>query len=277
MKPWLTTLAAALVAVALWGTAAEAHRPNVKSHLLGAGADDLTIFEVLPQPPGWIKLAMNAAPPGGALVLTVQVKKSPTDIGAVEVWTFPLPAVTNARLYQWPFARDLKNQDHVEITAVELQDKQGATIAELGSTVPPTGGMPGRYIMSAPLVYLLDSTSPVGYTRGGDTTLLPDGRWTVGFDALRDRMTNAHLNNTGNYAEISYLLNGVPKVARITFDVRSGKAEPAGRPVLRLGLKPGDHIAVRSVDVFDSSNRKFATIGVRIGLSGDYPEEVPLP
>src|SRR5262249_42797845 len=240
MKSWLTYFSTALVAIALIGTTAEAHRANVKTHLLGEDADDLTILQVLPQPPGWIKLAMHHAPLGGTLELTVQVKKSPTDIGPVEVWKFPFPTV-NAAMYRWPFARDLKNQDHVEIQAVELRSKSGATVAELGATVPADSGrMPGRDIMSAPLVYGLDSTSPVGYTRGGDTTLKPNGIWSVGFDALRDRTTNEHLNNEGNYAEMQYLQNGVAKVARITFAVRSGKAVPYGRPILDLGLKAGD-------------------------------------
>jgi hypothetical protein len=219
---------------------------------------------------------MNHAPLGGTLVLRLQVKKSPTDVGPIEVWTYSFPTV-NARTYEWPFARELRNQDHIEIKAVDLYDARGAPIAELGSTVPGPHRIPGVFIMSAPLVYMLDSTSTVGYTRGGDTTLSPDGRWTVGFDALRDRVSNTHLNNEGNYAEIEYVLNGVHNVARLTFDVRSGKAEPAGRPHLNLPLKPGDLIAVRRVDVFDKCGIKFATMGVRIGESGHYPSAVPLP
>src|SRR5262249_25937137 len=132
-------------------------------------------------------------------------------------------------------------------------------------------------IMSAPLVYVLDSTSPVGYTRGGDTTLKPNGIWSVGFDALRDRTTNEHLNNEGNYAEMQYLQNGVAKVARITFAVRSGKAVPSGGRTRHRGLQAGDLIGVRSVGVFDQRGVRSATIGVGMGLWGDYPEEVPLP
>jgi hypothetical protein len=178
--------------------------------------------------------------------------------------------VLGSQLQQFDLGIPVVSQDKLEVQSLEVLDADQTTvIATVGSTI----GLVNKPILTWPLVYVVDSPSNVCFTRGGDTFVFPNGKWTVGFDALRVCGTQDHLNNTGNRAEIEYRVNGGAWVVdSLTFDVQSGKSRPNGRPGKYLTFNQLDRLEIKRVEVFDSLGRKFATMGVRMGSQGHYRE-----
>jgi hypothetical protein len=262
-------IAAALLTVLL-AAPAYAHRPNIKAELRDVTTGQVGTLQVVPRPPAHVQLDMTNAPRNGQLVMTFRLNAVP-----IGQHTYQLNG-SGSRLQSWPLGVGVE-PDVLEVSDIRLLDQGGHTVAVISSLVPPAGTkLSGQYFMTSALAFVLDTASDVGYTRGGDTTITRDGRFTVGFDALRSRATNEHLNNIGNYAEIEYVVNGgAPIVRRVFFDVRSGKSTPNGRPGTHLHFTPGDVVEVRRVDVFDALDNKFATMGVRIGAQGHYADVVP--
>ena len=256
---------AVAVSVLLLPVAAAAHRAQLKTNLVrvagtGTGGGYL---KLRPARGGFVELEYPGYPIGGKLIIDYRINgaSSPSVV-------YP---ITSSNM-TWRIASGLRDQDKLEISNVRVEDANGATVAVLGSDVAARG----RDVMSSPLVWVVDTLSDVGFTRGGDTILTRSGKWTIGFDALRSRSTAARLNNTGNRAEIEFSVNGGPWVVEsVTFDVQSGKSRPNGRPGKQLPITLYDRVEVRRVDVFDSAGRMFATMGVRMGDQGHYVENVP--
>ena len=251
--------------VLLLPLAASGHRAQLKTNLVrvagtGTGGGYLTLR---PSRGGFVELDYPGYPIGGRLVIDYRINGIPS------------PAISyliESSSAEWRIAPGLRDQDKLEISNVHVIDASGATVAVLGSDLAAHG----RDVVSSPLVWVVDTTSDVGFTRGGDTIFTRTGKWTVGFDALRSRATGLRLDNTANYAEIEFSVNGGPWVVEtITFDVQSGKSRPNGRPGRQFAITPADRVEVRRVDVFDSGGRKFATMGVRMGDQGHYVENVP--
>lgn len=255
-----------LVAAALLATPAQAHRPQVKTNLirLDGNVPNGFLF-VRPTTGGSIALDLPQHPHDGALVIEYRL-----NAGALLTRSYPLAADRQV----WPLGFDTADQDKIELHDVRVVDHLGATVAALGSAKNPRSAN----VLAAPLVWVVDTQSDVGFTRGGDTLLKKNGSWTVGFDALRSRATGDRLNNTGNLAEIEMSINDGPwQVFQVNFDVQSGKSKPGGRPGLRIGFGPNDRVRIRRVDVFDAGGRKFAMLGIRMGKQGHYAESVPTP
>jgi hypothetical protein len=262
----LVRIASVVLAVTTLATPALAHRPQVRTNMIrvDGGLPNGFLF-IRPTTGGSIQLDLPQHPPDGALVIDYRVNGVPL-LGK----TYPLAADRSV----WPMGFATSDQDKLELHDVRVVDHLGNVVAALGSAKNPRSG----HVLSAPLVWVVDTDSDVGFTRGGDTLLKKNGAWSVGFDALRSRATGKHLNNTGNYAEIELSINDGPwQVFQVTFDVQSGKSKPNGRPGLSLGTAPNDRVRIKRVDVFDAAGRKFAMLGIRMGKQGHYLESVPTP
>jgi hypothetical protein len=242
-----------------------AHRAHLKTNLVrvtgtGTGGGYLTVRTARG---GSVKLEFPGYPIGGRLVIDYRINGVP--------WPGVVYPITSSDM-TWRIAAGLRDQDKLEISNPRVEDASGVTVAVLGSDVAARG----RDVVSSPLVWVVDTLSDVGFTRGGDTFLTRGGKWTTGFDALRSRSTGARLNNIGNRAEIEYSVNDGPwMVESVTFDVQSGKSRPNGRPGKQLPITRYDRVEVRRVDVFDAAGHMFATTGVRVGNLGHYVENVP--
>jgi hypothetical protein len=205
---------------------------------------------------------------------------SPPKLGFIE-FSYRLKDVVGIKYYsldslgselqQFDLGIPVVSQDKIEVRSLRVVDStQLFVIAEVGQII----GLATKPVLTWPLVYVVGSPSSVCFTRGGDTFLYPNGKWSVGFDALRECGSNNKLNNSGNYAEIEYQLNDGPWIVdTVEFDVLSGKSRPNGRPGKHLEFHVLDKLLVKRVDVFDSSNQKFATMGVRMGSQGHYREQ----
>ena len=244
--------------------AAHAHRAQVKANILRLSGSPWTGFLLIkPAGEGRIQLDLPDHPPSGSLVIDYRVNGLPRP-----GMSYPLSSDRQT----WPLGFTTSDQDKVEINDVRVLDHSGNVVGVIGSENQARG----RDVFSAPLVWVVDTMSDVGFTRGGDTVLSRKGAWSVGFDALRSRSTGDRLNNAGNYAEIEASINNGPwQVFSVAFDVASGKSRPRGRPGIPLPMSIGDRVKVRRVDCFDSGGRKFATLGIRMGKQGHYLEAVP--
>jgi hypothetical protein len=261
-----TLLLALMLAGATLVAPAHAHRSQLKSNLIRIDGDHPNGFLLMrPTSGGRISLDLRNHPPDGALVVDYRVNGV-----LLPGKTYPLVADKQT----WSLGFVTQDQDKVEIQDVRVLDHLGNVVAVIGAANKPRGA----HVIEAPLVWVVDTASDVGFTRGGDTLLKKNGAWTVGFDALRSRATGDRLNNTGNHAEIELSVNEGPwQVFSVTFDVQSGKSRPGGRPGRNVGTTPNDRVRIRRVDVFDSGGRKFATLGIRMGKQGHYAELPPPP
>lgn len=243
---------------------AEAHKSFLKATVLRVDGEHEDGFVTMrPTGKGRIDLWLPGAAPGARLLIDYRLNGVPKS-GV----SYALQGARSA----WPLGFDTKDQDKVEVANLRVVDASDQVIAVLGAGEHPRM----LRILSAPLVWVVDTQSDVGFTRGGDTFLSKHGDWTVGFDALRSRATGLRLNNRGNYAQIEVSVNdGAPQVFTVTFDVQSGKSRPNGRPGRDIGTRPGDRVRIRRVEVFDAQGRVFATMGIRMGPQGHYLHELP--
>lgn len=260
-------VAATALGLCLLAGAAHAHRPYLKTYLISAdGQENVAFLEVKPTTGGRVKIDVLEPLPGsgtGTLVMDAVLNRVP-----IAPLTYPIGAgQTRAEL-----GIETANQDKIEITDIRILDDGGNVWAEWGGVAPPFNkSLKGKYLAVTAIVYVADTASDVAFTRGGDTNLLPNGFWTCGFDALRSRATGEHLTNTGNRCEIEFSHNGGPwEVHSVSFDVKSGKSQPSGRPGIHFNFEPGDRVRVKRVEVFDKDGNMFAKIGVRMGSQGRY-------
>lgn len=262
MKSLRIVAAAALLLAS--ASSALAHRPQVRMNLMRLdGVAQDAFLTMTPITGGHVLLSLLGKPVTGQLVIQYRVNgvaKPPV--------SYPIDGLSG----NWPIGFTTADQDKLEIHDVRLVNQDGDVVA-----VPGTGGKArGPKVFAVPLVWVVDTLSDVGFTRGGDTFLSKNGDWTVGFDALRSRATNEHLHNAGNYAEIEMSVNDGPwQVFSVAFDVLSGKSRPNGRPGRNVGFLPGARVRVKRVDVFDAQGNMFATMGIRMGAQGHYLEKVP--
>jgi hypothetical protein len=270
VHPSPSRLAAALLACTLLlPSAAVAHRPYYRSYLIDEGGTrNLAYLEVKPTAQGRVKLYLSESLPGngtGTLVVEAMLNRV-----ALAPLTFSIDSAKGI----WPLGLPTNNQDKLEILDVRILDETGTRWAKWGSVGPPPNkNLRGKYLFVSALTYVMDTASDVAFTRGGDTTLLPNGFWTIGFDALRSRSTGDHLNAQGLYGEIDFSRNGGPvETHSVSFDVRSGKSQPSGRPGLHFDFAPGDVVEVKRVEIFDGAGNLFAKVGIRMGAQGHYVE-----
>lgn len=258
------TTAIAMLVSALLATTAHAHRAQFKTNLMRIDGNRPNGFLLIrPTGGGRVTLDLPQHPPDGTLHIDYRLNGGPFTVAS-----YPLLADRQ----NWPLGFATQDQDKVEVRDVRVVDHLGNVAAVIGSGRTPRSAN----VIEAPLVWVVDTTSDVGFTRGGDTMLKKNGAWSVGFDALRSRATNGRLNNSGNYAEIEFSVDDGPwQVETVTFDVQSGKSKPNGRPGKNLGTNPASRVRIRRVDVFDADGRKFATLGVRMGRQGHYAETLP--
>jgi hypothetical protein len=181
---------------------------------------------------------------------------------APRTYEFPFDVEAGHAAFFQPLDAELIKGDRVEVQSITLLDDVGAAFGTLGA--PPGNRRP---ILMSSVVYVADSPSPVRFSRGGDTNLLPNTSWTkfnAGFDVLLDPH-GERINNSGNHAEIELSVNGAsPQVIVLPFDVKQGKSQPGGRPATRLPFTKEDAIEVRRLDLFDPDGHRFATLGMKI-------------
>ena len=157
--------------------------------------------------------------------------------------------------------------DRVEVVAVDLLDQDGVRFGTIG--VPPGTRTP---ILSSALVYVIDSTSPIRFSRGGDTRLKlrDDGNFNSGFDTLLDP-TGKEITSPGVTVELQVVRNGTPQLYSYSYDIVHGRSVPDGRPVVQLGFLITDTIEVQRLDVFDDTHERFATLGLKINAPARKP------
>jgi hypothetical protein len=150
--------------------------------------------------------------------------------------------------------------DLVEIIAVDLFDQGGVRFATMGAS--PGTRTP---VITSSLIYVTDSTSPIRFSRGGDTRLKlrDDGNFNSGFDTLLDP-SGKEITHPGVIVELQLVRNGVPELHSYSYDIRRGRSVPNGRPVVHLGLQITDNVEVQRLDVFDNTHTRFSTLGIKI-------------
>jgi len=158
-------------------------------------------------------------------------------------------------------AQDLFKGDLVELIDVDLVDPNGVQFGVLG--VPAGTRIP---IYKSALVYVIDSLSPIHFSRGGDSRLKlrDNGNLNTGFDGLRDdqgdRITSPQVK-----VEIVIVRNGgAPELHFYQYDIVRGRSVPNGRPHVDLGLDVNETVEVRRLDVLDNAGNRFATMGLKI-------------
>jgi len=157
--------------------------------------------------------------------------------------------------------RDLFKGDLIELVSVGLWDAQDRRFGVLGAL--PGAQLP---ILRSGVVFVVDTTSAIRFSRGGDTLvrLRDDGYMNSGFDKLLDS-AGAKIDAPGVRVEIELSVNGgAPEVRSYDYDITRGRSREGGRPHTYLGLDISDEVEVRRIDIFDGEGNRFATLGVKI-------------
>jgi len=157
-------------------------------------------------------------------------------------------------------SQSLYKGDLVEVVDVDLLDQGGIQFGAIG--VPAGTRTP---ILSSSLIYVTGSTSPIRFSRGGDTRLKlrDDGNFNSGFDTLLDT-TGREITHPGVSVELQIVRNGASELRSYSYDILHGRSVPNGRPVVQLGFQVSDTVEVQRLDVFDNAHTRFATLGLRI-------------
>ena len=150
--------------------------------------------------------------------------------------------------------------DRVAVTSVDVFDQDGIRFGTFG--VPPGARSP---IISSSLIYAVESTSVVRFSKGGDTRLKlrDNGNFNSGFDTLLDP-SGQRIMHPGVRVELDLVRNGVPFPFAYTYDIVRGRSVPDGRPVAEIGLAMTETVEVKRLDVFDNTHKRFATLGMKI-------------
>lgn len=146
---------------------------------------------------------------------------------------------------------DLIRFDLVEIHGAVVKNSEGVSFGTMGLKLPGTP-------LSSAIIQVQNTPSPITLapTRDADTKITANGgELSLRLDQILPPDT------TNNRVEVEYAVNGgAPVVFSKHFDIVQGIAlvkEP-------LGLATGDIVEVLRIDVYDSNNNRFATLGVRI-------------
>jgi hypothetical protein len=194
--------------------------------------------------------------PGNLLRLALRVNGVPTQVEL----PFDIRKGKGAVRSRITPAQTLYKGDLVELVSVELLDQVGTRFGAIG--VPPGTRTP---ILSSSLIYVVDSTSPIRFSRGGDTRLkLRDsGNFNTGFDTLLDAAGEA-ISHPGVTVQLDLVRDGVPAPFSYSYDIVHGRSVPDGRPVVHIGLAVTESVEVQRLDVNDSALTRFATLGLKI-------------
>jgi hypothetical protein len=216
----------------------------------GGGKLTLSLHEL--RTPEGVKL--NA--PGNELRLSLRVNGVPKSV------VLPFAIVKGEATVRSAItpAQPLFKGDVVEVVGVDLVDQGGIRFGTIG--VPAGTRTP---IVTSSLVYVVDSTSAIHFSRGGDTRLKlrDDGNFNSGFDTLLDA-NGAEITHPGVRVELGLVRNGVPSTFSYTYDIVRGRSVPNGRPVAYVGLSIDENVEVTRLDVYDGASVRFATLGLRI-------------
>lgn len=194
--------------------------------------------------------------PGNTLRLALRVNGTPTQVDL----PFDVHKGKATLRSSITPAQPLYKGDLVELVGLDLLDANGARFGGIG--VPPGTRDP---IVSSSLIYVVDSTSQVRFSRGGDARLkLRDaGNFNSGFDTLLDP-DGKEISHPGVTVRLDLLRNGAAAPFSYSYDIVRGRSVPNGRPVVEIGLAMTETVEVRALDVYDNMNVRFATLGIRI-------------
>jgi len=194
--------------------------------------------------------------PGNLLRLRLRVNGSPTQVDL----PFDIHKGKGTLRSSITPGRPLYKGDLVEVVGLDLLDASGIRFGAIG--VPAGTRDP---IVSSSLIYVIDSTSPIRFSRGGDTRLkLRDsGNFNSGFDTLLDA-AGKEITHPGVTVRLDLLRNGVAAPFSYSYDIVRGRSVPNGRPVVEIGLAMTENVEVERLDVHDNANVRFATLGLRI-------------
>lgn len=216
----------------------------------GGGKLSLTFRDMRTPTGGWLEA------PGNLLRLALRVNGVPRQVdlpfdirkGKADVRSAITPGLP------------LYKGDLVELVDLDVLDKNGVRFGAIG--VPPGTRDP---ILTSSLIYVTDSTSPIRFSRGGDTRLkLRDhGNFNSGFDTLIDA-AGKEITHPGVNVRLALVRNGVATPFAYSYDIVRGRSVPDGRPVAEIGLAMTETVEVERLDVHDSAGVRFATLGIRI-------------
>lgn len=178
--------------------------------------------------------------------------------GTAATWLIPFDINNgNAKINNHPLG--LFKPDIIEILDIKLQDSSGVAFGEFGFT---NGAGPNKALASAMVQVNEGSPIKLADSRDADVTIKAKhgAELKVRFDKLHDGAGN-DINAAGNRLEVQLLVNGTPKTENFSFDVVNDSGEVA---VSIPGLGTGDKVEIVKLDAYDSANKRFATLGVRI-------------
>lgn len=141
--------------------------------------------------------------------------------------------------------------DLVAVQGLIVKDSNGVPFGTMGLKVP------GLHFSSA-IIQMHGTPSPITLapTRDADTKITANsGVFSLRLDAI------APANAANNHVEVEYSVNGgAPVLFSKNFDI----VNTIGLVMEPLGLVSGDIVEVLRIDVYDSNDDRFATLGVRI-------------
>lgn len=178
--------------------------------------------------------------------------------GAPQTWEFEFDLLNGngklPRLLLGLFAPDI-----IQFLEIRAEDAAGEPFARVG-LVAEKG--PTKAVSSA--MVQVDEGSPILLAENRDSEVIIRSKKGGNFHISLDKVLDAAgdpITSLGNRIELEIVVNGAAPVTRTyPYDI----VDDRGDLDVDLGFADGDVVEVRRIDIFDPSNRRFATFGVKI-------------
>lgn len=178
--------------------------------------------------------------------------------GVEQTWEFDFDIVNgNGNLPKMTLG--LTAPDIIQFVDIRAEDAGGTAFARSGMI---GGKGPNKAVSSA--MVQVDEGSPILLAEDRDSEVIirakKGGLFHISLDKVHDAGGNP-ITAFGNTIELELVINGgAPTVRTYDYEI----IDDRGDLDVGLGLADGDVVEVRRVDIFDSSNDRFATFGVKI-------------
>ena len=127
--------------------------------------------------------------------------------------------------------------------------------------VTPSPVLAHRTSLQAPLVPVVGSVSPIVLSQPGQITFTPLRGGQIKFRLSRATDGTGHvITASGNTLELDLVVNGVPRLETVPFDIRAGRARGV---IPSLNLVRQDLVEVKRVELRDSGGARFGALGVQ--------------
>ena len=250
----------ALVLLLCAPPSAVAHQTSLNGSVIPIAGAPATItvpgsFQFSPNQGGWIRVKLrNVVDPLTGKAITSNGNRISVDVvinGTPQALAVTFPLKSGSAAVSFP-GLNLVAPDLVEVHGAVVKNASGVAFGRLGLVHP------GVHFSSAIIqVQGTPSAITLAPTRDADTliTATKGGVFSLHLDSITPA------DAPGNRVELEIAVNGgAPELITRTFDIVDGYAS-VSEP---LGLVNGDVVEVRRIDVYDSNNERFATLGVRI-------------